>query len=70
MFMDFSSGQGQGLYFDILKLAPLFNPSFDPNIKIKDLTPMLLMTAQALILQRKYYGFRTKKSTRPNAENF
>jgi hypothetical protein len=24
------------LYFDVLQLAPLFNLSFDPNIKIKD----------------------------------
>jgi hypothetical protein len=34
--MDFSSGQGKILYFDILKLASLFNLSFNPNIKIRD----------------------------------
>jgi hypothetical protein len=27
---------GQVLYCDVLALAPLFNDSFDPNIKIKD----------------------------------
>jgi len=27
------------LYFDVLELTPLFNLSFDPNTKIKDLIP-------------------------------
>jgi hypothetical protein len=34
--------RGQVLYFDVLELAPLFNHSLDPNIKIKDLTPMIV----------------------------
>jgi hypothetical protein len=34
------SAQDRVLYFDILKLAPLFNLSFNHNIKIKDLTPV------------------------------
>jgi hypothetical protein len=32
---------GQVLYFDVLELASLSNLSFNPNIKIQDLTPFL-----------------------------
>jgi len=49
---------GQVFYFDVLELGPLFNLSFDPNIKIKDLTLMTTLrhaVVSPVLLFRLFY---------------
>jgi hypothetical protein len=45
---------GQVLYFDVLELAQSFNLSFDPNIKIQDLTLKLPFRSMIRDLIYKY----------------